>query len=252
MMAALDTFEITVRGRGSHAAMPECGVDPFTSVAQIIMGLQTIPSRMLSAMDSAVVSVTQVHGGEAWNVIPDSVLVRGTVRSFDPVVQDRVEAAIRSMCSTLAAAHGATATVTYWRKYPPTINSAVETDKAIAAAMAVAGVNSVQFDCQPSMASEDFAFMLQAKPGAYIWIGADGHEPCPPFAQPPLRFQRWHPGARRCVPGGADEHDPSGAPDHKMMVELDAAAAAQQRCGLPDLPPAPEGIGTQTCPELAY
>lgn len=188
MMAALDTFEITVQGRGSHAAMPERGIDPFTSVAQIIMGLQTIPSRMLSAMDAAVVSVTQVHGGEAWNVIPDSVVVRGTVRCFDPVVQDRVEAAIRSMCSTLAAAHGATAGVTYWRKYPPTINSAAETDNAIAAAIAVVGAKSVKFDCQPSMASEDFAFMLQAKSGAYIWIGADGHEPCPPLHNPHYDF----------------------------------------------------------------
>lgn len=188
MMAALDTFEITVRGRGSHAAMPERGIDPFTSVAQIIMGLQTIPSRMLSAMDSAVVSVTQVQGGEAWNVIPDSVVVRGTVRCFDPAVQDRVEAAIRKMCSTLADAHGATAEFTYRRKYPPTINSTTETDLAIAAATAVVGASAVQCDCQPSMASEDFAFMLKAKPGAYIWIGADGHEPCPPLHNPHYDF----------------------------------------------------------------
>lgn len=188
MMASLDTFEIEVQGRGSHAAMPERGVDPFTTVAQIIMGLQTIPSRMLSAMESAVVSVTQVHGGEAWNVIPDSVVIRGTVRSFDPEVQDRVEAAIRTMCSTLAIAHGATAEVRYWRKYPPTINSSTETDNAIAAAKAVVGSGSVHFDCRPSMASEDFAFMLQAKPGAYIWIGADGVEPCAPLHNPHYDF----------------------------------------------------------------
>ena len=97
MMAALDTFEVTVQGRGSHAAMPERGIDPFTSVAQIVLALQTIPGRVLSAMDSAVVSVTQIHGGDAWNVIPDSVLIRGTVRCFSAVVQDRVEESLATL-----------------------------------------------------------------------------------------------------------------------------------------------------------
>ena len=188
MMAALDTFEILVQGRGAHAAMPERGVDPFTAVAQIIMGLQTIPSRLLSAMESAVVTVTQVHGGDTWNAKPDSVVMRGTVRCFDFAVQDRVEAAIKSMSSTLAIAHGATAEVSYWRKYPPTINSSAETDHAIAAAQSVAGANAVLVDCKPSMASEDFAFMLQAKPGAYIWIGADGKNACPPLHNPHYDF----------------------------------------------------------------
>jgi hippurate hydrolase len=188
MMAALDTFEVTVRGRGSHAAMPERGIDPFTSVAHILLGLQTIPARMLGAMDSAVVSVTQVHGGEAWNVIPDRVVLRGTARCFDPAVQDRVETAIRDLCGGLAAAHGATADVTYWRKYPPTINTAAETDRAIAAAVAVVGEASVRSGCTPSMASEDFAFMLQARPGAYIWLGADGREPGAPLHNPHYDF----------------------------------------------------------------
>jgi hippurate hydrolase len=92
------------------------------------------------------------------------------------------------MSSTLAAAHGATTRIAYWRKYPPTINSAAETDQAIAAAVAVAGAAAVQVDCQPAMASEDFAFMLLAKPGAYIWIGADGHEACPPLHNPHYDF----------------------------------------------------------------
>jgi hippurate hydrolase len=188
MMAALDTFEITVQGRGTHAAMPERGIDPFTVVAQITLALQTIPSRVLSAMDSAVVSLTQIHGGDAWNVIPDQVLMRGTVRCFSPDIQDRVEAALRTMCRSTAEAHGATATVVYRRGYPPTINSHEETDMAIAAARAVAGEGQVQIACKPSMASEDFAFMLQAKRGAYIWMGADGAQPSLPLHNPRYDF----------------------------------------------------------------
>ncbi|MDP9902995.1 M20 aminoacylase family protein [Variovorax ginsengisoli] len=188
MMAALDTFEVTVQGRGTHAAMPERGVDPFTTVAQITMALQTIPGRTLSAMDSAVVSLTQIHGGDAWNVIPDQVVMRGTVRCFSPDIQDRVEAALQTICRSTAEAHGASAIVTYRRAYPPTINTARETDIAITAARAVAGADNVEIDCKPSMASEDFAFMLQAKPGAYIWIGADGAQASLPLHNPRYDF----------------------------------------------------------------
>lgn len=188
MMAALDTFEITVQGKGCHAAMPERGVDPFISVAQIVLGLQTIPSRMLSAMDSVIVSVTQIHGGDAWNVIPDSVMIRGTVRCFDPAVQDQVELALKSMCQSIASAHRAEATVDYERRYPATINSAAEAESAIAAAKATTGVTRVLTGVRPSMASEDFAFMLQAKPGAYVWMGADGATPCPALHNPHYDF----------------------------------------------------------------
>lgn len=188
MMAAYDTFEITVQGRGTHAAMPERGIDPFVSTAQIILGLQTIPSRMFSAMESVIVSVTQVHGGDAWNVIPDAVVLRGSVRCFSAAVQDRAEQALRQICRSIADAHGATATVKYERRYPPTINTSVETDVAIAAASALVGAGKVQVDCQPSMASEDFAFMLQAKPGAYIWIGADGVKAQSPLHSPHYDF----------------------------------------------------------------
>lgn len=188
MMAALDTFEVTVQGKGSHAAMPERGIDPFTAVGQIILGLQTIPSRMLSAMDSAIVSITQIHGGDAWNVIPDSVVIRGTVRCFDPLVQDRVEHALRQMVATLAKAHGATAAVSYTRRYPPTVNSRPEVERAIAAAKSVVGDEAVTVGIPPSMASEDFAFMLQQRPGAYIWLGADGHKACAPLHNPHYDF----------------------------------------------------------------
>jgi amidohydrolase len=188
MMAALDTFEIVVRGRGSHAAMPERGVDPFTSVAQLVLSLQTIPSRMLSALDSAVVSVTQIHGGDAWNVIPDNVAVRGTVRCFSSTVQDRVEAALRQLCLTLPASQGATADLEYVRRYPATINTPGEAEHAVAAARAVAGSQNVHIGRPPSMASEDFAFMLRERPGAYIWLGADRSGINPPLHNPHYDF----------------------------------------------------------------
>jgi hippurate hydrolase len=105
------------------------------------------------------------------------VVIRGTVRCFDPAVQDRVEHALRSMSTSLAAANGATASVEYMRRYPPTVNSHAEVDSAIAAARATAGGKGVRVGVRPSMASEDFAFMLQARPGAYIWLGADSDEP---------------------------------------------------------------------------
>ena len=188
MMASFDRFEIVVQGRGTHAAMPERGIDPFVAVAQIVMALQTIPSRRLSALDSAVVSVTQIHGGETWNVIPDAAVIRGGVRCFSTAVQDQIESAMREICTTLATAHGASATLAYMRNYPATINSEAETDVAIAAAQAVVGTENVKFDCRPSMASEDFAYFLQAKPGAYIWIGADGANPGAPLHNPRYDF----------------------------------------------------------------
>src|SRR5258706_14471042 len=111
--------------------MPERGIDPFPSVAHIVLALQTIPGRVLSAMDSAVVSVTQIHGGDAWNVIPDSVVIRGTGRCFSPVVQNRVEGSLRKLCTSLPEAHGATAAnLTCTRRYLPTVNSAVEASQA--------------------------------------------------------------------------------------------------------------------------
>ncbi|SFE91377.1 hippurate hydrolase [Paracidovorax wautersii] len=188
MMAALDTFEIRVGGKGSHAAMPERGIDPFMAVAQLVMALQTIPSRVLSPMDAAVVSVTQIHGGDAWNVIPDSVSVRGTVRCFDPAVQDRVEAALRQIAEGCAVTHRAAIAVEYVRRYPPTVNTGREADQAVAAARRVAGHDAVQLGCTPSMASEDFAFMLSACPGAYIWLGADGASPSAPLHNPHYDF----------------------------------------------------------------
>ena len=176
MMAAFDIFEIAVAGRGAHAAMPHLGVDPVVAAAQIVGGLQTIASRNVNPLDGAVVSVTQIHGGDTWNVIPDEVVLRGTTRSFDPGVRDALEPAIRRVADGVCAALGAAATVRYERRYPPTVNSPAETEIAAATAAALVGGDNVRRDLLQSMGAEDFACFLEQKPGAYIWIG-NGADP---------------------------------------------------------------------------
>jgi amidohydrolase len=171
MMAAFDIFEITVEGRGAHAAMPHLGVDPVVAAAQIVGGLQTITSRNIHPLDGAVVSVTQIHGGDTWNVIPDEVVLRGTTRSFDPQVRDALEPAIRRIAEGVCASLGAQMTLRYERRYPPTVNSPAETETAAATAAALVGADKVRRDLLPSMGAEDFACFLEQKPGAYIWIG---------------------------------------------------------------------------------
>jgi amidohydrolase len=171
MLAACDMFEIIVTGKGAHAAMPQQGIDPIVAAAQIATALQTVTSRNTAPLDSAVVSITQIHGGDTWNVIPDSVVLRGTTRSFKPAVQDAIEAALGRIARGVAEGLGASATLRYDRRYPATVNSAAETDIAADAAAAVVGAAHVERDVQPTMGAEDFAFMLREKPGCYIFIG---------------------------------------------------------------------------------
>src|SRR4029079_18228756 len=171
LMGAYDVFEIVATGKGAHAAMPNTGKDPMLFAAHAISALQTIVARNLHPLDAGVVSVTQVHGGDTWNVIPQEVVLRGTVRSFDPAVQELIE---RRRCAIVAGAPAIcdmNATLRHERRYPATINSPQETQHALAAATALLGAANVDTDPMPSMASEDFAFMLQAKPGCYIWLG---------------------------------------------------------------------------------
>jgi hippurate hydrolase len=171
MMAAFDIFELTISGRGAHAAMPHRGVDPVVAAAQIVTALQTIASRNTDPIDAVVVSVTQIHGGDTWNVIPDDVVLRGTCRAFRPEVHDAIEPSIRRVAEGVCAALGARMTLRYERRYPPTVNSAAETERAASAAAEVVGAGNVIRDPVPSMGSEDFAFMLQKKPGCYVWVG---------------------------------------------------------------------------------
>jgi amidohydrolase len=172
VMASTDTFEIIVTGKGAHAAMPHQGIDTIVTAAEIVCALQTIASRMFDPVDPVVVSVTQFHGGDTWNVIPEEVVLRGTVRAFNNEVQNRLEPAIKKIASGIAEAHGASVTLRYERGYPPTVNSERETGIAANAAARLVGQDNVLDQANPSMGAEDFAFLLQEKPGAYAWIGA--------------------------------------------------------------------------------
>ena len=171
VMAARDIFEVTVTGRGHHAAMPHQGVDPVIVASQIVGALQTIVSRSTDPLDALVVSVTQIHAGNSWNAIPDDAVLRGTTRSLRSEVQQGLEAAIRRVAEGVAAAHGAHADVHYEYGYPSTINSAAEAELAAAAAIATVGAGNVERNPNPTMGAEDFAFMLQMRPGCYVWIG---------------------------------------------------------------------------------
>jgi amidohydrolase len=171
MMAAFDVFEITIKGRGGHAAMPHLSIDPIVAAGQVITALQTITSRNMHPLESAVISITQVHAGDTWNVIPEIAMLRGTTRSFDASVRDRLEPAIRRVTEGVCQAGGAEMTLRYERRYPPTLNTAAEAENAATAAASVVGDGNVRRDLLPSMGAEDFAYFLEQKPGAYIWIG---------------------------------------------------------------------------------
>jgi hippurate hydrolase len=179
VMAGTCAFEITVLGHGCHAAMPHLGVDPIVVAAELVQALQTVVSRTLHPGEAGVVSVTQIHAGEAWNVIPEEVVLRGTIRSFKPAVQEQIEAAIARLCQGIAAAHGATISTRYEQRYPPTVNSAAAAALCREVATGLLGADHVLTDCLPSMGAEDFAYMLAVKPGCYAWLGngsaGDGH-----------------------------------------------------------------------------
>ena len=172
MMAACDLFEIVVSGRGCHAAMPQLGTDAVLAASAIVSALHTLVGRIIDPLEAAIVSVTQVHAGDTWNVIPERALLRGTVRSFKETVQDALEAAIRSTAEAIAAAHRCTADVRYDRRYPATVNDPDATRRAARAAALVVGDEGVERDPTPSMGSEDFAFMLRERPGCYVWLGS--------------------------------------------------------------------------------
>jgi amidohydrolase len=171
VMAGTCGFEIKVRGHGCHAAMPHQGIDAIVTGAQLVQALQTVVSRTLHPCDAAVVSVTQFHAGEAWNIIPEEVLMRGTIRTFKPAVQDSVERAIERLCSGIASANGAQISVVFDHRYPPTVNSVNEAKFCQSVAGEVFGPDKVLTDILPSMGAEDFAYMLREKPGCYVWLG---------------------------------------------------------------------------------
>ncbi|HEX2794089.1 MAG TPA: M20 aminoacylase family protein [Croceicoccus sp.] len=187
IMAAADRFEITLRGKGGHAALPHQTPDAILAGADLVMQLNTIVARRISAFESAVLSVTQFHAGRTHNVIPAEVEVMGTVRSLSPAVRDRIEACVRDMLAGVAKSHGVAADLVYDRYYPATVNDAACAEKALAAAAAIPGVEARQAP-EAAFTSEDFSFMLEALPGAYCWLGQGTGEGSPALHNPHYDF----------------------------------------------------------------
>ena len=171
MMASSNDFEVIVRGKGAHAAQPHKGVDPIMVAVQIAQSWQTIVSRNKSPLDAGVLSITQIHAGSATNVIPDDATLIGTVRTFTVPVLDLMEQRMRDVATHTAAAFGADVEFNFKRNYPPLINHPLETAFAVGVMQKVVGVEHVDAAVEPTMGSEDFAFMLQRKPGCYVFLG---------------------------------------------------------------------------------
>jgi amidohydrolase len=171
IMAAADVFEITVNGRGSHAAQPHNSIDPVLTASHIVVALQSIVSREMDPLKSLVVTVASIHGGDANNVIPGSVKLAGTVRTLLPETRDFAEKRVKEVAQATATIHGATVDVVYRRGYPVTMNHEDETDFAIEIASKVSGPKQVNGVVQPHMGAEDFSYMLEKRPGAFIFIG---------------------------------------------------------------------------------
>jgi hippurate hydrolase len=173
MMAAADRITIEITGRGGHGAHAYQTVDVVLASAHIITAVQSIVARNVRPLDSAVISLCAMRAGElgAFSVLPGSATLVGTVRTFDPAVQDMVEARLKELCSAVALGLGATATVRYERIYPATINTESDAQFAGDVAEALVGAENVVRDLEPSMGAEDFSFMLQSKPGAYLRLG---------------------------------------------------------------------------------
>ncbi len=171
MMASADMFTVKVRGVGAHGAYPHKGVDTVLVGAEMVMALQSIVARNVDPLEPAVISVTMFQSGHTTNVIPEHALLGGTVRAFRPEVQDLLERRMREVLDGVARAHGAEVELDYQRRYPPTINTADETELAATAAAMVVGADNVVHNMAPSMGAEDFAWMLRERPGSYVWIG---------------------------------------------------------------------------------
>jgi hippurate hydrolase len=153
-------------------------IDPIVVAASIVQAWQSIVSRNVDPLEAGVVSVTQIHAGHAWAVIPEEVVLRGTVRSFKPAVQALIERRLQELGAGIAAAHGCTLEFRYERRFPATINTAPETEFAARVATELLGGENILRDAAPSMGSEDFGWMLQVKQGTYAWLGTGGETSC--------------------------------------------------------------------------
>jgi len=171
IMAASDAFDIIIEGEGGHAAIPHNTVDPVLIAAQVIMALHTIVSRDVDPMKSAVLSVTMVQAGEAFNIIPQTVKLTGTVRTLDESIRNTMEERLRGVAQGIAATFGGKADVNYRRGYPVTVNAPTQAEYAARVAADVVGDERVDANADAKMGGEDFSYMLEARPGAYIFLG---------------------------------------------------------------------------------
>jgi hippurate hydrolase len=171
VMAGTDRFDIRITGRGGHAAMPHLVVDPVLAGAALVQAVQSIASRTIDPTDSAVVSITRFRAGETYNVVPEVAELAGTFRAFSVEVRECIIKRLHELCAGIGAAFGVQIELTLLPGYPPTINCPREAATCIEAARAVVGANAVITNARPSTGAEDFAYYLQQRPGAYVWIG---------------------------------------------------------------------------------
>ncbi len=171
IMAAADMFDLTINGRGGHAAFPDQCIDPIVVASQVVSALQTITSRNTHPVDSVVISVTQIHAGDAYNVIPDSVRMHGTVRTFQTETRAKIPSSMLRVAEGVCAAYGTTCELNYMSGYPTTINSVPETEISAKAVVDLLGEDKIILNPTPSMGAEDFSYMLEARPGCYVWLG---------------------------------------------------------------------------------
>ena len=176
VMAATDEIQVTIRGKGGHGAMPHLAVDPVVISAHVITALQTIASRTVSPLDSVVVSICSMATSQVgvFNVIPDHVQLVGTVRTFQQGTRELAERRVREIATKTAEAFGGSAEVSYARGYPATVNSAREAEFAAQVGKRLFGEKNVITEHEPTMGGEDFSYMLQARPGAYVFLGQGG------------------------------------------------------------------------------
>jgi len=171
MMASMDCFDLQIRGRGAHGALPHHGIDPVAVAAQVVSALQSIVSRNVDPLEAAVISVTKIHGGDAHNIIPDSVQLGGAIRCFDKDLRVTLRRRVVETAEGVCEALGARATVDFVNEFPAVVNWPEQTELAASVAARVAGAENVDAASPPVMGSEDFAFMLERLPGCYVFIG---------------------------------------------------------------------------------
>ncbi|MEZ0172405.1 M20 aminoacylase family protein [Microvirga sp. TS319] len=211
VMAAADRFTITIEGKGGHAAYPHNCIDPIVTAAHVITALQSVASRSVNPLESVVVSVCTVKAGDTFNVIPQTATLLGTVRTLSPAIRDLAETRIRAIIENTCAVFGAKAEIEYNRGYPVTVNDAEKTGFVASVAKAIVGESAVQTNFPPEMGAEDFSYMLEKRPGAYIFVGngdtAGVHHPAYDFndAATPYGVSLWAKIIETGMPVGPEE-----------------------------------------------